>query len=139
MKLVVLFFAYLCLDCIAKVSGQSSCGGFEYYLDLEKDIPRGFEFLKSYRADDKGGLIKVELTLVGAISDTMHIELRNPCAENNLSVSIWTAKRELVAKTQNEESQLTFTFPKNGIYYLGFTISENTCRSCGVAILSKKK
>jgi hypothetical protein len=120
------------------VTAQSSCGGFEYSVDEQKDIPTDFVLYKTYRVD---GYDKKEVvyTLILKEKSSVYIALRNPCDNEGMVARAETIDGTLImTNTENSSDSILFEAKEKSVIKLKFSFKGGKCRNCGVAIVSLK-
>jgi hypothetical protein len=143
MKKAVLFLAVfiVCSFTVSPLSGQ--CDSENLSNTCIPKLADGFNFLKSYKVDGKGGAKdKVEYSYVFTKGTQYMINLCAPGKDaDGIVVSLFDSNRNKVASSKFNNQFLTaIAYPCNatGIYYIQYTF-DGSAAKCGGSALGFKR
>ena len=136
-----IFFALLFISLIPQ-STSAQCNPEEYTNQCIPILADGYNFLKGYKIDGRGGeKTKVEYSYVFTKGTQYMINICSPDETPGIVINLFDSKRNRVA-TSSMEGQLlkAIQFPCNatGIYYISYTF-EGSQLYCGGSALGFSK
>lgn len=139
MKRFLLFFTILLISW--KSEAYSQCNPDSYTTECIPKLAEGFNFLKGYKIDGKGGeKAKVEYSYVFTKGTQYMINICSGESEG-IIINLFDSRRNRVATSYAKGQFLSaIAFPCNatGIYYISYTFEESS-QYCGGSALGFRK
>lgn len=139
-----LFIASALLLTVVFVNQSSAQCNAELYINKSmKSLSPGFQFLKSYRIDGRGGTRKkIEYTCVLSKDTNYQINITGKDGgSNGLIATLYDAKRNrLISSYYNNKflPGVVYKCRSTGIYYLSFTFKDSQSY-CGAAVMGFRR
>lgn len=139
LKIILIVSVFFCQ--FGYAFGQSSCSGFDYVVDKEQKIPEGFVYKHTLVIDAKGKpQATIKSAYVANTKDEINLVIYERCSDT-LSIDFQIVGRdgEVYLKNENQRKNISFTFPKTGIFYFVFTFKDDRCSNCAIVKVNEKR